>query len=51
MKTYISKIVFTVMILIFVSVTGVFAYSLFRSNETYKSVTVNRKTMKAHVKD
>lgn len=49
MKT-ISKRVFSVIILIFVAVAAVFAYSLFKSDKTYKSVEVNGKTMKAHVK-
>lgn len=46
----ISKRVFSVIILIFVAVAAVFAYSLFKSDKTYKSVEINGKTMKAHVK-
>ena len=49
MKSY-SKKTFSIIILIFVAVAAVFAYSLFRGNGAYESVEVNGKTMKAHVK-
>ena len=50
MKAYINKKVFSVVILVLVAIAAVFAYSLFKGDGTYKSVEVNGKTMKAHVK-
>lgn len=51
MKTYMNKKVFLAVILIFAVLTTVFAYFSFKGKEeTYTSVEVNGKTMKAHVK-
>lgn len=51
MKTYMNKKVFVAVILIFAVFATVFAYFSFKSKEeTYTSVEVNGKTMKAHVK-
>lgn len=50
MKICTKKRVFLVIILIFVAFTTVLAYFLFKGNGTYKSVEVNGKTMRAHVK-
>ena len=51
MKTYMNKKVFLAVILIFAVFATVFAYFSFKGKEeTYTSVEVNGKTMKAHVK-